>query len=227
VNKNTIVDFGLRALRQLLNDQQGTESKAPLGPVKLEDVKLDDLKREKVRLDQEERKLLSDIRDIESQKQKLFQDGVQNVSQREQIVLARRIKELDVQAANMDRMLQSISKQTRTLNGLVQIKERFRLNTESGLASMLTNLDLSELVTYIDTASVDGEFHMTKLDDILRAMEQAEAVSPQYSEDNDVLEIVKQMQMARETGEIAGILDTHLDETAEQLDNKKYSNDEG
>jgi len=192
--KRTIIDFGLDVLRALLTKEKPAETGKK---VNLEDVKLDDLKREKVRLDQEERKMLAELRDVENQKRRLFEEGVRVASEREQRVIARRIKEIDLQAQNMDRMMQAVSKQMRIINGLIQIKDRARLSRESGIVSLIQDIDLQDLILYIDKASVDGEFHMEKFDEILYTLEKADAVSPQYREDQDVLDIVKEMQMAQ------------------------------
>jgi hypothetical protein len=198
--KNTIVDFGLNLLRKLLDEK--TPDKQPVSAkASLDQIKEDDLKREKVRLDQEERKMLAEIRDIESQKRKLFEEGVRNSSEREQRVIARRIKEVDMEASNKDRMLQGISKQMRIVNGLIQIKQNARMLAESGLSSILQQIDMGDLITFIDKASVDGEFNMTKLDEMLNTLEGRNAVSPQMSEDQDVLDIVAQFNQVREAGE--------------------------
>jgi len=60
--KNPIVDFGLSFLRKLLEEKTGgqTAGKQPVSAqASLDQIKEDDLKREKVRLDQEERKMLA------------------------------------------------------------------------------------------------------------------------------------------------------------------------
>jgi hypothetical protein len=157
---------------------------------------------------------------LEAEKRKLFEEGVRNSSEREQRVMARRIKELDEQAKNMDQNLQAISKQMRILNGLMQIKENVRLNTESGLASIVSNIDLSDLINYVDRSSVDGEFQMNKFDDVLRAMEKSKTVAPQYSEDEDVLDIVKQMQMAREAADDPAAIEQHFSDLNKKMESK-------
>ena len=58
------------------------------------------------------------------------------------------------------------------------------------MSSLLKDIDLQELIVYIDKASVDGEFNQSKFDEMLIKLEQANAISPQMSEDQDVLERV-------------------------------------
>lgn len=208
------VDSGLKLLRQVLGQSSGEVAPAAgaTSKIRLEDVTMDDLQREKVRLDQEQRKMLAQLREMEANKKKMFAEAVRNTSQREQMVIARSIKEVELRIEGMDRMMQSISKQLRTVNGLILIKERVRMQSESGLTSLIGTIDLNDLVTYVDKASVDGEFQMNKFDQVLNAMEQAENISPQYSEDQDVLEILHQIQMAQESGDDPTSLEQHFDE---------------
>jgi hypothetical protein len=216
----TLKNYGMQVLRELLGPEPKPEAEEISRKANLDDLPLDDLKREKIRLEQEERKMLARLREAENQKRQLFSEGVQKASDREQRVIARRIKELDVEAQNMDRMLQIISKQMRTINGLIQLKERSRLAAESGMGEMLQGIDLQDLIIYIDKASVDGEFQMDKFNELLRVLEEAEAISPQYREDQDVLDIVSAMQQAREAADSPEALEEKYAEFSRQMESK-------
>ena len=164
----------------------------------LEDLPLDDLRREKIRLDQEEAKLIRDVDKIETQKKELFLKGKDESSQRQQMIIARKIKELDAQAKNMDRQLEFLSRQLRIVNGFMQLKENQRYLRESGLIGVLGKIDLEQLQEYVDKASIDGGFQMDKFAAILGTMEDGQQVLGQPAQDNDVLEIVRLMQQAKE-----------------------------
>lgn len=183
----------------------------------LDDVKLDDLRREKTRLDLEERKMLNRIREVESDKKKLFEEGVKNPSEREQKIMARKIKELDVEAKNMDRNLQFFSKQLRIINGFLQLKENQRIIKESGISSVIGDIDLQTLQIYVDQATVDGEFHMDKFSEILGTLEEAGSVTSVASEDDDVMQIVKAMQQAKESEDPARAVSDKYDEVDKLL----------
>ena len=220
--KKSIKDYGMQILRELLRigPDQST-SKTTASKASLNDLTLDDLTKEKIRFEQEERKMLSRLREVEAQKRKLFEDGVQNASSREQRVIARRIKELDVEANNMDRLLQAISKQMRIINGLVQVKERSRVLADSGVSGMLKDIDLQELIVYVDKASVEGEFHMDKFDELLRTLEEADAISPDYAEDEDVLDIMNAMQRAREASDSPDAMEEQFKEMSQRITHSK------
>jgi len=217
--KNTLIDIGMNLLNSLLGT--GSEEGGKDKKRSIEDVPVEELKREKVRMEQEERKLLNEIRTLEAQKRSLFDEGVRKASEREQRVFARRIKELDAQSNNYDRLLQSISKQMRVLNGLVQIKERIRMDKEWGIAGLVSNLNLEDLMAYVSEASVTGEFNMNMFDDVLNVLEKNDVFSPNFQEDEDVLEIMKEMQMAREAADVPEELDQHFDRVQKKLEEQK------
>ena len=218
--KKSLKDYGLQILNELLSGKPATAA-AKDAKASLQDLSLDDLRREKIRFDQEERKMLGRLREVEEQKRKLFEEGVRNVSEREQRVIARRIKEVDIEAGNMDRMLQAISKQMRIINGLIQVKERYRVLAESGISTMLKDIDLQDLIMYIDKASVDGEFHLDKFDELLNALEESDSVSPGIKEDKDVSEIMKAMQQARESADSPEALERQFTEMSKNIKNKE------
>jgi len=211
--KKSLKDYGVQILNELLNGK--TPEKG--AKANLNDLSLDDLRREKIRLDQEERKMLGRLREVEGQKRNLFEDGVRNASEREQRVIARKIKEVDVEATSMDRTLQAISKQMRIINGLLQVKERYRFLQESGVSSLLKDIDLQELIMYIDKASVDGEFHLDKFDELIHALEESDSIAPGISEDRDVQDIVTQMQKAREAMDDPKAMEQKFDELSQHM----------
>jgi hypothetical protein len=217
--KKSLKDYGMQVLNALLTGKTPEKN----ARASLNDLTLDDLRREKVRLDQEERRYLGRVRELEKQKRIFFEEGVRSASEREQKVAARKIKELDVEASSMDRTLDAISKQNRIINGLLQVKERYRFTNESGVSSLLKDLDLQDLIVYIDKASVDGEFQSDKFEELIRALEESDAVVPGLKEDRDVQDIVTQMQKAREALDNPAAMEQQFSEMTERM--KKSSQD--
>jgi len=217
--KRTLVDFGLNILRDLLNNTAKSQPASDTAKkLKLDEVPLETLKKEKISLEQEEKKTLSRLREIENRKRQLFSEGVQNISSdREQTVLARKIKELDVEAAGLDQVLHALSKQMRVIDGLVQIKERTMIFSSTN-NTILSKLNMDDILHYVNMASADGEFQINKFDDLLRAMEMNASIAPEFREEADVLEIKKAMQRAREAGELS---DERIDEELKNLYEKK------
>lgn len=163
----------------------------------LSDLKMDDLLREKSRLGQIEHELVKRVEDLEGKKKALFMQGKDETSDRQLVVLARQIKELDVQARNIDKSLQVVAQQQRSISGFIQLKENEKLLAQSGLSSMLQKVDLQTLQTYVHRASVDGEFSMDKLRQMVGTLESSDTEPGAAEAESEVAEIVRQMQIAK------------------------------
>lgn len=226
--KKSLWDYGKNVLRELVKEP---EKMGGAKPAHLEDLKLDDMKREKVRLDLEERKTLAEVRELENQKRKLFEEGVKSAGTREAKIIARKLKEVDGQAANLDRLLDSLSQQARLINGLIQAKDLARIQKESGIGAMLENFDLQELVIFIDNAYIDGEFNQAKINEMLGVMDH-QGLERSKVEDQDITEIMKQFESARDARDNPEALDQAFEEFNQTFEAKRnvkenpQSNDE-
>ncbi len=163
----------------------------------IDKVSMDELRREKIRLTQEESRMTSQMEKLERQKQELFAKGKDEPAQRQQMIIARKIKELDVQAKNSDKMLRMISSQVRALNGFVQLKENQRFLKERGVSSLIGKIDLPRLQHLVEDASVEGQLQMDKLANMVTTLEESERLVGVGAEDSDTLAIVSAMQEAK------------------------------
>ena len=160
-------------------------------------VSMDELRREKIRLSQEESRMTSQVEKLERQKQEFFAKGKDEPSQRQQMIIARKIKELDARAKNADKMLGMISSQIRALNGFVQLKENQQFLKERGLSSLIGKIDLPRLQRLVEDASVEGQLQMDKLAGLVTTLEESERLVDVGAEDTDTLSIVSAMQEAK------------------------------
>lgn len=160
----------------------------------IQDISPEELQRERIRLEQEESKLIKRIDDLEQQKKQLFTKGKDETSVRQQRIIASKIKDVDVQARNLDRNLQLFEHQLRVVNGFIQLKENQKLLTESGLSSVINKMDLVTLQAYIEKATVNESFNMEKLQDVVRTLEEGHGVMEETRVDEDIEDIVKMFQ---------------------------------
>ncbi len=166
----------------------------------LNDLSMDELRREKTRLEQTENKLIKQVEELERRKQELFQKGVEEGSERQRRIYARKIKELDVEAKNIDKNLRFISRQLRVVNGFIQLKKNQALMEQMGLSDIISSMDIQDLQAYVEQASVEGEFNFDKLNEVLRNIEEADRLVEITGEDKDIEEIVRTMEEARLAG---------------------------
>lgn len=164
----------------------------------LDKIDYDDLRRERIRMEQIEQRINKEIDEIEKRKQGLFAKGKDEASQRQQIALARKIKELDVGVRAKDRQLAMISKQLRILSGLTTLKENEKMSKELGVSSIISTMDIEELQGYVEKATIEGQFQMERFAHILKTMEGSDLGEIGEGEEADTLAIVAAMQEAKD-----------------------------
>ena len=160
-------------------------------------ISMDELRREKIRLEQEESKLIKKVEELEHQKKLLFQEGTSKNSQREQVMLARRIRELDTQAKNYDNNLRMLSKQIRVTNGFIQVKENQKYFDQMGVSSIIAKMDPEALQRYLETMMVENQLRVEKFAEVLSALEDSEGLIEGGGEDAETLKLVELMNEAR------------------------------
>lgn len=165
-----------------------------VGSTKFDRLSVEELRKERVRLEQIDRKLHDELSETESRKRELFERGRQSKNQREQVALARKIRELDAFAEGRNQQLAIVSKQARVLAGLVTVKENQSLIEELGMGSVLKKLDLTELQAAVEKASTKGAFEMEKFTQLLGAMESGAELAADPEDDSATMDIVAAMQ---------------------------------
>lgn len=182
-------------------------------------ITLDDLTMAKVKLEQEQERVMRRVSDLEKEKEKLFQQGVNEPSKRRQQLLAQKIQELEFQAKNYDKNLGAFQKQMRVLNGMIFLKENRKSWEDTAVGSILGSMDLSELEGFVDQATANNVFQMDKFERLLGSLEEADDFSGREEMDEGVAQIMAEMQRAREAGSVsAGLeqLDRSLDAEADK-----------
>ncbi|MEN1680460.1 MAG: hypothetical protein AAGJ46_12780 [Planctomycetota bacterium] len=164
----------------------------------LDSFSVEQIRKERIALEQAEARIMRDIDDIEEQKSELFQKGAQVSSDRQKIQLARKIKELDGLVRSRDKQLQVIGKNMRVITGFTQMKENQALLRKLGMLDLVNKTDLTELQRMVEQSAVDGQFQIDKLAEISASMEQMENSLESDSKDEETLAIVEAMNRAAE-----------------------------
>lgn len=173
----------------------------------IEGISLDELNMTRVKLENEQERIMRRVNDLEKQKESLFQQGVDEPSKRRQMLLAQKIQELELQAKNYDRNLAAYSKQMRVLNGLIFLKENRRSWEDTAVGKVLGNMDLSDLEGFVDQATANNVFQMDKFERLLGTIEESGDMTRGSAMDEGIKEIMEQFQQAREAGSMGADLD--------------------
>jgi hypothetical protein len=197
IKKNFDFKSMMNSALSVVQDMLGLSGEEEARKVTLNDIKVEDVQRGKIRLEHKQNAMMTDLRDMEKQKRLLFEEGVQKASAREQKALASKIKQLDQRMRIRERYLEGMSSQLQIVDYFLLIKEQEQLNKELGLESIFGDMEMTELVAYMQKANEDGELNMTMMNDLAKSL-YANTYIGKQDEDPDVLEIMKQMQLARE-----------------------------
>lgn len=222
INGKAILGYGLKVVQELLGLKEEDQAKK----VTLDDIRMEDAQRGKIRLEHKQNTVLAELKELETQKRALFAEGVQKAGLREQRNLALKIKQLDMRMKNMDRTLEAIYIQTSVIDSFIMIKEQEQMNKEMGLQSIFGDMDMSELVVYMEKAMVDGQLNMTMLSNLAKDLDKHNYMGEVLSEDEDVREIMRQMQLAREAADSPDAIETHYAEMDEKLAEKSKAAEE-
>ena len=173
------------------------------GPRSLDDISLEELRREEVRLQQQEKRFVKEIDDLEEQKKVLFADGKAAAgSKPKQRSVAQRLVGVDREVKMTDRKLRTISKQLHAINNFLYLKQSRRELEGSGLFGLINQMDLEELDTWIERASIDGELNVKKLEDMLARVSSSMDLAGEIGEDPEVAAI---MEMFQEEGDVSDL----------------------
>lgn len=163
----------------------------------IERVSVDELKHEKIRLEQMERRVTGEVDGLESQKHQLFLKGKDESSSRQRLTLARKIKELDCRSRVKTRQLVFFHKHLRIVDGLLQIKENIEMLKDLRVGSAITSMSVEELTAYVEKATVEGQFEMDKFTRLLESLEGAMDSAGEPENEADLSAIVAAMESAR------------------------------
>ena len=194
------------------------------GKKSLDKVSRDELRVEKIRLDQAQAKIIQKVDKLEAGKKDLMEQGMKESSQRKQVIIARRIKELDTEGSHFDRQLQAISHHVRIIGGLIKFKDEMGIMSKES-NRLVSQIPLEDLAAFVEKATVQDEFQQEKLNDVLATLEEGRGVltEPMADEEEDVRQIVSLFQQVRASAETDPEL--ALDSSMERMDRILHKED--
>ena len=132
-----------------------------------------DIRASRQRLSAARERLIGEIALIEQQKSELFQQGVAQPSARLQVILARRIRDLDQRAAGIDRSLQLVHKLSLLLGQLMYALE----NADRRDDGLFSSIDWDRMISTAEQPGSTQQQTLNQLDTTLEKLEQRRLVT--------------------------------------------------
>ncbi len=133
----------------------------------LGDLSLEEVKKEKRRMNIREGKALKRLEKLEAQRDEVFRKGAKVNSDIRRRQLARKYKQKKKQIRMVERKLNRISKQLLTLSAVGLALERQK-NIEEGLTGILQDVREEEIRTLLEDDKISYDMYMDKLDKVLK-----------------------------------------------------------
>jgi len=135
----------------------------------IEKVKVEDLEKEKLHIDNQIQLLSKEIQRLERQKKELFRQGI-GKSEVEKMLLAEKIKDVDAEIRMKIKEYNSLMKQRRALSNLIRLKKWENKLKEKGIWDKIRSIEPEKLVkmlTEVEFKEETFEKNIDKINEIL------------------------------------------------------------
>ena len=133
-------------------------------------MKLDDLNRERISLEQEQHKLDKDGDRFHKDEVQLKSEYTEAQTENQKMRLARKIQNTRLRAKAVDAKSNHCHKAAQAVNGIIMIKDNIEYFERLGVSQVLKNTDLAEMEAYIQQFTVEGTLQQDKLGEMLKTL---------------------------------------------------------
>jgi hypothetical protein len=134
-----------------------------------------DVRLEKIRLENREKKLAAEIDALSREKEEIFRKGAETTSKQLRVVYARRFEESTRRLSLLERESVRIWKMVRLITALHHAFEHSGKGPGSNLLSRLSDAQMAEIIRMIEADEIRGEVFSEKLDEMVGMVEGIES----------------------------------------------------
>jgi hypothetical protein len=189
----------------------------------LKDLSTDDLTREQITLKNEQRKVDQEAERLDKDEAQLKSEYAEAASDTQRRAIARRIQDVRTRRGGLETRANYCHKMLRTINGFLVIKQNMDFFERMGVASALSEMDMSEVETFINDATVEGTLQQDKLAAMLQQVTEGVERISESAGDGSLTELMAELdgevstqpvrQTAGQDSELATVM-TELDAAA-------------
>ena len=129
----------------------------------LKDLTSDDLSREQITLKNEQRKIDAEAERMDKDEAQLKTEFAEARSDTQRRAVARRIQDLRTRRGGLETRSSYCHKMLRSVNGFLVIKQNMDFFERMGVASALSEMDMSDVEKFINDATIEGTLQQDKL----------------------------------------------------------------
>ncbi|MCD6488413.1 MAG: hypothetical protein J7K21_04230 [Desulfurococcales archaeon] len=169
----------------------------------IEKVKIDDLEKERLQIDNQILLLTKEIKKLEDQKKRLFREGI-GKSDIEKLLIAEKIKDIDADIKMKVREYNKLMKQRRALSNLIRLKQWESRLKERGIWEKIKSIEpekLMQVLTTVEFEEAQFDKNIDKINEILGAEFTRVEVDESTKEIMKLWEKVEKAELSPETVE--------------------------
>lgn len=169
----------------------------------LDTVSIEELEKERMRIDNHIQVLSREIQRLEERKKELFRQGV-GKSEVEKMLLAEKIKDVDMEIKMKIREYNRLMKQRRALSNLIMLKNWEGRLKETGIWERIRSLDQEQLIQALSNVEFESEMferNIDRINEVLGARQAEVTVDRETREIMELWEKVEKAELSPETVE--------------------------
>lgn len=159
----------------------------------LNDISIDELNRERITLEQEQRKLDTEADRLFRDEKKLRSEYAASETPMQKRSTARKIQDIRAKLEALETRSLYCSKMLRSVNGFLTVKGNADFFKRMGVGSLIADMDVAEIERYITDATVEGTLHQEKLAATLRQLEGGLATLNEGIDDPSLDELMREL----------------------------------
>lgn len=164
----------------------------------LSDLTLDELMKERTKLELEERKTLKKLEALEKEKARLFEEAKRSGSKAVMQVKARQIRDIDHRVKEQQGNIRRLGKMLQLVNvQILQMEKGQLLGSESPFAKLINETSSAELSAWLDGNLAEGSLVEHKIDEILSSFRDADELRGSVTGDPELDAIMQQIEEAQ------------------------------
>ena len=172
------------------------------GTKTIDDLKTEDIRDEKVKLEVQEQQLSRKLRSLDAEKAKAFRDAAGSKGSRiDDRITARRVQSLGTQITDLQRQALDVSQRVMALDRLLRTKQRQRELDRKGLWSDISKMSMDSLEDELTGINVQDEQARVRVREINQILGVDEATLA-AEEPAELRDIMDQIAAARESGNV-------------------------